>query len=268
MQSVARDASSNATEAWRQVDQQAISATWTAQLPAVVAAVTAAQAAAAELAIVTTATPAVLVAGTFAGASSSGQSLIGLLFQPAVSAMVGLATGSPAARVMAGSSVLLDAIVRTQVADAFRVAKGVAITANPDFYGYERFVHLPACGRCIVLAGRVYRWSQGFSRHPRCDCTMAPVTHKQHRDANLDNHPRALFDRMSTSQQDQRLGAANAAAIRDGADISQVVNAKSGMSTTDTKTAHVLRLTPEAIYKITNSREEAIGLLRQHGYIL
>jgi hypothetical protein len=27
-----------------------------------------------------------------------------------------------------------------------------------------------------VLAGRVYRYSSGFLRHPNCDCTMIPTS--------------------------------------------------------------------------------------------
>src|SRR5690348_18342012 len=33
----------------------------------------------------------------------------------------------------------------------------------------------PSCQRCAILAGRWYRWSQGFLRHPRCDCVNLPA---------------------------------------------------------------------------------------------
>ncbi|MFJ7212656.1 hypothetical protein [Amycolatopsis sp. NPDC098790] len=39
---------------------------------------------------------------------------------------------------------------------------------------------------CIILVGRPYRYSQGFRRHPRCDCTMTPVTREHWRETNLD----------------------------------------------------------------------------------
>jgi hypothetical protein len=93
--------------------------------------------------------------------------------------------------------------------------------------GYERVVSLPACDRCVILTGRLYRYSTGFARHPRCDCTMRPVTTEQYRTENPDNHPRALFEAMTEAEQNIRFGTGNAAAIRAGADLSQVVNARS-----------------------------------------
>jgi hypothetical protein len=51
-----------------------------------------------------------------------------------------------------------------------------AALAEQEVAGYERTVVLAACGRCILLAERLYRYSTGFLRHPRCDCQMKPVT--------------------------------------------------------------------------------------------
>lgn len=116
----------------------------------------------------------------------------------------------------------------TEITDAGRTATHAQLVADTRLAGYERVVKLPACDRCIVLAGRLYRYSTGFRRHPNCDCTMRPVTREQWRTENPDNHPRALFDAMSTAEQDARFGAGNAAAIRAGADLSQVVNARRG----------------------------------------
>lgn len=292
---------SNATarsvaEQWRQVDPEAASVSWGARLAGVAATVTTAQIAAAALAngtlvagIVTTR----VNAAAFGGSASDGRPLASLLFQPAIALMAAMSAGALPAAALATGAAVLDMIVRTQVADANRAATGVAVTATPTLIGYERVVHLPACGRCIILAGKVYRWSQGFLRHPRCDCTMRPVTREQYRTANLDNHPRALFERMSREQQDKKLGKAGAQAIRDGADLSQVVNARSGMATavvggrrvqTTTSGAtrrglagqrlgarrggQSVRLMPESIYQLASSRDEAIRLLHQHGYIL
>lgn len=179
----------------------------------------------------------------FAGVASDGRPLSSLLFQPALVVMAALATGAAPALALAGGLALLDMIVRTQIADAARLATGVAIAAQPAIAGHERVVRLPACPRCIVLAGRLYRWSEGFRRHPRCDCTMQPVTSEQWRRRNLDNHPRALFDRMSRAEQDKRFGQAGAKAIRDGADIPQLVNARRGMRTASVGGRQVLATT-------------------------
>lgn len=238
----------------------------------------------------------------FAGVASDGLPLAPLLFLPAVTVLGALGAGAPAGKALAAGRATLDMIVRTQVADAGRSAVGVAMAASRDIAGYERVVHLPACGRCIALAGKLYRWSTGFERHPRCDCTMAPVTSKEWREQRPENHPRALFERMDRAEQDKRFTKAGAQAIRDGADISQVVNARSGMTTaviggrtvatTTTGTtrravagkrlaqrsgtvrgsgryrrAAAPRLMPETIYQVAQDRDDAIRLLRANGYI-
>jgi hypothetical protein len=122
-------------------------------------------------------------------------------------------------------------VVGTEISDAGRTAAQVQMTADTRVAGHERVVKVPACDRCIVLAGKFYRYSSAFLRHPRCDCTMLPVTEQQWHEENPQNTPGALFDAMSEAEQNRRFGTANADAIRLGADISQVVNARQGMST-------------------------------------
>lgn len=240
MRGIAAAAAAAALSGWGDVDEDDVSASWTELLPTVLAGVAAAQIAAAVLAqpyvddaagrAARTRTGRLNPAG-FGGIASDGRPLLGLLFQPALTAMAALLAGTPPRRAFASGLAVLDMIVRTQVADAGRTATGVAIAAQPAIAGHERIVRLPACKRCVVLAGRLYRWSAGFARHPRCDCTMRPVTRDEYRTTELDNNPRKLFDRMTGAQQDQQFGKAAARAIRDGADISQVVNVDRGVTT-------------------------------------
>lgn len=101
---------------------------------------------------------------------------------------------------------------------------------------------------------------------------------------------------MDEAEQDRVFGKAGAQAIRDGADIARVVNARRGMTTaadpsgrrrlvrderglfttTEATTRRGrlpgqvagARLMPESIYEIAKGdRDEAIRLLRAHGYI-
>src|SRR5690606_16892226 len=88
----------------------------------------------------------------------------------------------------------LDMIVRTQVADAGRVADGVALAARRRAGGYVRMVVGATCDRCIILAGRWYRWNQGFQRHPRCDCIHIPA--REDTAESVQTDPRKLFDSM------------------------------------------------------------------------
>jgi hypothetical protein len=195
----------------------------------------------------------------FTGASD-GRDLAGLLMYPAWVALHALTLGVLPNRALARGATWADFLVKTQVADAGRAADSVAMVARPEIAGHERVVHVPACSRCVILAGRLYRWSTGFERHPGCDCTMEPVTREQWRDARPENNPRALFDQMTPEQQRKSFGVAAAQAIADGADFSQVVNARRGM-TTATAYGRQVQTTREGITRrgVAGARLAAAG---------
>src|SRR5690625_5568244 len=90
-----------------------------------------------------------------------------------------------------------------------------------------------ACDRCAILAGRFYRWNDGFLRHPDCMCEHVATTASSEQEAfdrGLIEDPYEYFESLSEEEQDRRFGKAGAQAIRDGADMSQVVNARRGMT--------------------------------------
>jgi len=193
----------------------------------------------------------------------------------------------------------LDLFTQTLIADTARAATSAGMTAHRRVGGYIRMIEPGACSRCAVLAGKKYRWNQGFDRHPACRCEHIPASENILGDPSTD--PNAYFESLSAEEQDRIFTKAGAEAIRDGADISQVVNARAGMSTaqinpltgrsvgrlqtvdvygrpayiTTTSTTRFgvayrpksVRLMPESIYEYATSREDAIRLLRLHGYI-
>lgn len=156
-----------------------------------------------------------------------------------------------------------DQLVESLVQDAGRAAESVAVTARQDV-GYVRNLTPPSCSRCVVLAGRVYRYSTGFLRHPQDDCTMTPV--RDGDDSRVED-PVDLMRRglvTGLSKADQR-------AIADGADFNQVVNVRlrsAGMREAGRVLARRGRLTPEGIYATTTSREGALQALAAAGYLL
>jgi len=109
---------------------------------------------------------------------------------------------------------------------------------------------------------------------------MEPVTRK-HTPTVAD--AKDLFDKMSPAQRRKVFGEAGTKAIEDGARISSVVNARKSMDRVEmfgrtVQVTHVgtgsrrkprrsPRLTPESIYEIADSREEAIRLLYRNGYL-
>ena len=149
-----------------------------------------------------------LFARAFAGTASTGLPLEGLF---------SLADG-------------IDALMRmalTQIQDAARQAAATSIAARPRL-GYVRMLNPPSCSRCVVLAGKFYKFNEGFERHPLCDCRHVPSVENVAGD--LTTNPDTYFHSISASEQDRIFTIAGAEAIRNGADISQVVNARSGMS--------------------------------------
>lgn len=227
-----------------------------------------------------------VVASALAGVASDGRDLRTLMAFPLARAVQRRGDGASADDTVAEMIRHLAMLAGTQVADAGRAGTGVAMVANRTVIGYERVVQLPACARCIVLAGRLYPWSEGFARHPNCDCVHKPVTSMEEwRNARPENFPTRVFDRMSATEQARVFGRAGARAIRDGADIAQVVNARRGMQTaggrvftTEGTTARGLagrrpgsvpRVMPEAIYEAAgDDRDEAIRLLKRFGFII
>ena len=179
----------------------------------------------------------------------------------------------------------VEQLIASEVADAGRSASQAEFVARPDWTNYVRMLNPPSCSRCAILAGRIYRDLEEFKRHPLCDCVMVPVKDWQ------DAHDKGLVssaEDLFKAGQVRGLSKADEQAIRDGANIAQVVNAAQGLTTADvfgrrvkattygtTKRAawrkanpsRLVRLRPESIYKFAENREDAIRLLRLYGYI-
>lgn len=154
--------------------------------------------------------------------------------------------------------------VRTQIADAARAAQGVTTLSIPTLQGYVRYLNPPSCGRCAVLAGRVYPYSVGFLRHPNCDCIMIPVDEKP--DENLIADPMEAFEKGLITD----LSQADEQAVRDGAPLDRVVNIRkkaAGLTVAGRVLTRGGRMTPERIYSLPGTRDDHIRLLIENGYL-
>lgn len=154
-----------------------------------------------------------------------------------------------------------DRLVESLVQDAGRSAESVATAVRADIW-HVRFLSPPSCARCAVLAGRIYRYSDGFQRHPNCDCVMIPTTVA----SPFAQDPVELFRQGQVTG----LSKADAAAVADGADLGQVVNVRlksAGLAESGRVLARAGRPTPEGIYRIASDREQAVELLARYGYI-
>lgn len=202
----------------------------------------------------------------------------------------------------------VELLIASEIADAGRTASQAEFVSRPDWNNYVRMLTPPSCARCAILAGRIYRDLDAFERHPKCDCVMVPVENWQSaHDAGLISTPEMAFERGEiagfrtmpdgTRRRFSGLSKADERAVRDGADLTEVINSGHGISsvrgstpgistevfgrkvkaTTYGTTARarwrkanptrLVRLRPESIYEFATDRDDAIRLLRLYGYI-
>ncbi|MFJ9612666.1 VG15 protein [Streptomyces noursei] len=247
----------------------------------------------------------------FAGRAADGRPLESLLYRPVITTKALIGRGAAESTAFERGLAELLAITNSEIADAGRSATGARIASDRACAGYVRMASAKACARCAVLAGRVYAFNHGFKRHRRCHCYHVPMGRKdrwKQRAQTYVEDPREHFNRLTRAEQDRLYTAAGARAIREGADVTQVVNARRGLYTADAFGRQVQatregtrrrsspfvrhelaraiergqlsrghtgrgwcpqtpRLTPEAIYKIADSRDEVIRMLKHHGYL-
>jgi hypothetical protein len=279
--------------AWGRVDRRDIRGSWGSQIPRLLVLLTSGQLIAAGSADEYVASsledesPWEVEPRAFAGIASDGRELETLLWRPAVSALSSLQEGKSLQYAMAGGRISAELIGHTQVADAGRVADLTAGAAHPETRSYVRMAVGPTCSRCLLLTGKRYSWKADFKRHPRCDCIVIPSAEAISTDPAV--NVQAAFKQMPRAEQDRVFTKAGAEAIRAGADIGQVVNARRGMQTASAYGQTVRattegttrrrrfgtrldrrrpRLMPEEILRQSGGdRTEVIRLLSLHGYI-
>lgn len=157
------------------------------------------------------------VAATEAAASLADVGLPTKEFDPAMAAHEALDEASR----------WIDMVAATILTDTARAATSALMTGTPEVQGWVRVLNPPSCSRCVVLAGKFFRWNDGFDRHPRCDCFHVPA--REAIAGDLTVNPDAYFRSLTSAEQDRTFTAAGAQAVRDGADLGQVVNARRGM---------------------------------------
>lgn len=333
---LSRRAADRVQALWQELDRRDLTGSWEALVgPRIVETVAAGQAAAAALAdpylnAVVAADGADpreggrIQPGAFAGYAADGRDLESLMYLPVVTTKQAIGAGmSDVEAMMRGLNQLLR-VAASEVTSAGRTATGAGIAGRRTISGYIRVATSPCCGRCAVLSGKEFGWNAGFQRHPRCDCVHIPATliaRSSMRRGFLEQREfspasraggrrgfvdaQAYFNSLSARDQARIFTVAGARAIRDGADITSVVNARRGMytstayrqqvrATRDSTTRHGSfyrseraraiargqipasgrgfrlrspRLLPEEIYKLAATRDEAITMLRRFGYI-
>ncbi|EOM78059.1 hypothetical protein Rrhod_0600 [Rhodococcus rhodnii LMG 5362] len=239
------------------------------------------------------------------GVAGDGRPVDSLLVGARVAAKNAVAAGQSRAQAVDAGGRWLNTAVSTLLSDTGRAAESVGIAARPGV-GYVRMLNPPSCSRCVVLAGKYYRWNRGFRRHPGCDCRHIPARESMSDDLRVE--PRRYFESLPQAAQESTFGVAGSQAIRDGADLGQVVNANRGTQTAQVfgrqlditlegvtrrgrayramseagyvqrqgelratgeryRSWRAPRLMPETIYRIADDRADALRMLRLYGYL-
>lgn len=294
-----------AAQMWDEVDPDRIMSSWQAQLPELTGIVSGAQLGAARQAdpytndvldvqgldpgAVADVNPA-----AFAGHASDGRGLMSLLTNPVFVTLASISDAADITRALSAGRANVQMLASTQVADAGRLATHTSLVAHPSATGYVRTTDGNPCSRCLPLAGKTYRWNSGFKRHPRCGCVHVPtlIAHPQWH--SLD--PRDIYDRMTPRERTLAgFTKGQQAALDEGADIFQVINADRGVFTAGGRqftregttrrggfgqlqrrqglrepgVPSPPRLTPDQILiEAGEDRAQAVALLRANGYLL
>lgn len=187
------------------------------------------------------------------GVAGDGRPVDSLLYGAVTHAKEHVSAGMSTYQSLQSAQSWLSMTTGTLLSDTARQSESLGIGVRP-VTGYVRMLTPPSCSRCVVLAGKRYRKNTGFQRHPGCDCRHIPASESVAGDLAVD--PRAYFDSLTAAEQDKAFTKAGAEAIRSGADVGQVVNARRGMYTSQGQL-----LTREG----TTSRGRAFQALRDGG---
>lgn len=212
-----------------------------------------------------------LNASRFLDTTPDGRGVDTLLDEAVIKAKVGVGRGLTTEESLAIGGRFLTMATLTLLADTRREVFSADIIQRPSVSGYVRMLNPPSCNRCVILAGKWFRWNEGFARHPKCDCQHIPGAENVIGDQRTD--PYELFRSLTPVEQERAFGRSEARAIREGADIYRVVNVsnpKRGLATAAgaRKYGAPSRFTVDDIYRNAGTRTNAIRMLREEGYIL
>ena len=213
------------------------------------------------------------------GGADDGRPLESLLHGAVYNAKSQVASGAGVAEALSLAGGWLEGVVLDSVRFADRQAVAAGMTVRPHTGGWVRMTNPPSCKFCIMLAGKFFRWNQGFQSHDGCDCRHIPSNESVSGDLTVD--PYAYFHSLPEREQNQVFGKADAQAIRDGGDMYRVVNIRSrGLADSHMKRTPghnrgwqarrwdtPSEMTIDDIYAVAKGRNDAIRLMNENGYI-
>lgn len=206
----------------------------------------------------------------FLASAPDGRDVMTLYDTGVIRAKQAVAAGMAASDALKLAGRWVSGTTLTVLGDTRREVYAADIVSRPTVTGYVRMLNPPSCKRCAILAGKWFRWNDGFQRHPNCDCVHIPAS--EDRGGSMLTDPYEYFDSLSEADQDRIFGKNDAQAIRDGADIYRTVNIRDrglGTAKAARKYGTPSRYTIDDILEMSGGdRAKAIRLMQAEGYIL
>lgn len=225
-----------ALQAWKQMEFANLDASWAAIGPTITAHATQAQVTLAQgsdrfvsqmsAAQNFTQDKSSIIPEAFGGVDGEGRDVSGLMYGAVTTTKKTIGAGFGSREAMQAGATYLAAMLKTVVADMARAADKTSASGR----GYTRYVRVVSgsgCSRCAILAG-ISSGPDAFLRHVSCQCAAAPIVVEGKAPKGLHDSPEAYFDSLSKVEQDRIFTNAGAEAIREGANVQTVVNARRG----------------------------------------
>lgn len=210
-----------------------------------------------------------VIPAAFVEATPAGSDVGVYLDSAVIQSKRAVASGSSSRAALAVGGAWLSSALLTMIADTSRDVVSADIAQRPTITGYVRMLNPPSCARCVILAGKWFRWNEGFLRHPNCDCRHIPAS--EDISGSYLTDPYEYFKSLSVKDQDRLFGKLEAEAIRDfDADIFRTMNVKMrGLGTAKSNRIYgtPTKRTVSDILSNDPSRKFVLENLEYHGYI-
>jgi hypothetical protein len=224
-----------------------------------------------------------IVPQAFGGVTREGRGVAPELYAAVTTTKTLIGRGVGVGQAFRAGAAFMSVMAATLVRDAGRSADHT-LAVGKGVMRSVRVVSPGACSRCAILAG-VTGYRTDFKRHPGCRCTSMPIRDGEDTPDGFFSSTDDYFDSLSPAEQDRTFTKAGAEAIRQGADLAKVVNARRGMYgpglTSEGTTARGaygrgdryrrtqnVRLMPERIMQMSSDPARIRELLQQYGYII
>ena len=220
---------------WSQLDINRLDTSWNFIAPDLMRLVTAAQAEAVrqttpyvnslDVANGFAPRPAAIIPEAFTNVMGDGREVAPALYGAVTTTKKAIGGGMSLVDAFQAGATFARIVASAAVHDLARSSIEV-LAAGKGYTRYVRVVGGSACSRCAILAGTYSATETAFARHVHCCCTTCPINVGGKAPTGLHDDPSAYFDSLSATDQDRVFTKAGAEAIRHGADITKVVNAR------------------------------------------